>query len=638
MQTRTKVIKCDNKQGDYLMFINKKIHKFALLWIKKFEDEKTTGKELAGNASFGYECMSFGFDIAKASMFYEKYGIEGSNDRELKKVITKVNDIDLLGSVILTNWRYYNHWAWDVEEITRPDARNWFIVTLNKLAELTTFTEDTSKLPNCKIKKIELISNCVSFGLIPEPNTNVEQHLSINIDGDVIVTSYDYGDGNNYIKNKPDRLKISSEATEEVLSLLQKHFAKEIMPWVVTCVGFWEIKITNNNDETFNYTGDLCDMDQRLTNISSVIRNKLNMPNLFVFDGLASEDRIDQLKIEYHKNTTSNTSNVDALEYYETISLDRFKEELIYIKQQSIEHSSINKYQLKYYVSNLLDKQNSSDLLTKTNKQSKQVTNNHFESLNYKITIDYLFKGQLSVSGSFDRDDLPMDFSELAEDIKELINSFKQNDILNPLLYEKIKRKKSELIFCSVAFSKGGKTYYYLANDDIFKVGDTVYVPVGDEGEKSLGEIIEIEYYTKEKAPFPLEKIKSIHQACDFNVEESKLISDEELANFKSIVLCDEINPQSNISVSVWASLTNGCLLISGQDLGEALEYYFGKDEHEYFYLFDQSNTKLLFDLLKEEKTNIEKALVNNFGGREGYKALESFCKTNNIKYDFSTY
>ena len=40
-----------------------------------------------------------------------------------------------------------------------------------------------------------------------------------------------------------------------------------------------------------------------------------------------------------------------------------------------------------------------------------------------------------------------MEFSELAEDIKELINSFKQNDILNPLLYEKIKRKKVNLFF-----------------------------------------------------------------------------------------------------------------------------------------------------------------------------------------------
>jgi len=620
------------------MFINKNIHKFALLWIKKFEDEKMTGKDLAGNASFGYECMSFGFDIAKANMFYEKYGIEGSNDKELKKVITKVNDIDLLGSAILTNWRYYNHWAWDVKEITGPDARNWFIVTLNRLAELTAVKEDTFKLLNCKIKKIELISNCVSFGLIPEPNTKIEQHLSINIDGNVIITVYDYGDGNNYIKNKSDKLKISSEAAEEVLSLLQKHFAKDITPWFVTCVGFWKLKITNDNDESLNYTGELCDIDQRLTNISSVIRNKLNMPSLFVFDGLASEDRIDRLKIEYHRNTKSNTLNVDSIEYHETISLDRFTEELIYIKQQSIEHSSINKYQLKYYISGLLDKHNSSDLLTKTNKQSKQVINNHFESLNYKITIDYLFRGQVSVSGSFDRDDLPIDFSELAEDIKELINLYEQNDILNPLLYEKIGRKKGELIFCSVAFSKGGKSYYYLANDDVFKVGDTVYVSVGDEGEKSLGEIIEIEYYTKEKAPYPLDKIKSINQECDFDVEESKLISDKELANFKSIVLCEEFNPQSNISVCVWASLTDGCLLISGQDLGDALEYYFGKDEHEYFYSFDQSNTNLLFDLLKEEKVNIKNTLINKFGGREGCETLEKFCKTNNIKYDFSTY
>ncbi|NLT15730.1 MAG: hypothetical protein GXY05_15495, partial [Clostridiales bacterium] len=42
------------------------------------------------------------------------------------------------------------------------------------------------------------------------------------------------------------------------------------------------------------------------------------------------------------------------------------------------------------------------------------------------------------------------------------------------------------------------------------------------------------------------------------------------------------------------AEYTEGCLKISGQDLGKLPEEIFGRDEYEYFYSLDEFNTNKL--------------------------------------------
>jgi len=613
------------------MFRNIEIHEFALLWINKFKDETLTGNDLAGDVSFADACFSFGFEINKYDTFCELYSLNILNNYcELQKIIDEIDDVDLLGSLIFSNWRYYNHWAYDCEEITKPEVRSWFIIALKRLSELTSTSETSRVFSKCSIKSIKLMSNCLSFGPQPSPNENIVQHLCLNNEGNVTVVSYNYGDGINYLKNKTDNTIIDKESSEDILNLIQKFFSKECITWKVTDVGSWKLKITNEQDEIFVFTGDLCSIDQRLAHISSVIRTKLNMPKLFVFDGDSSEDRIDRLMIEYQRITkSSNAVKDNTIEYSETITLDRFTEKLTYTKQMDLNHYSLNEYCLKHDVSNLLDRHSSSDLSTNAKETTKNVISNHFENMNYKITIDYLFSGQVSVSGSFDKDGLPQDFPEFAEDIKELINSYEQNEILSPFLYERIRRKKGELIFCSVTFNESSKSYYYLTKDDTLKVGDTVCVPVGDDGNKALGEIVKIEYFTKKNAPYPLDNIKMIYPMDNYDEDD---IED----SFDNLVLYDE--NVANKHVSLQAELSKGCLLIWGQDIGEDVENYFGKDGYEYFYAFDQENTMLLISLLKQENKDIKKALVKKFGGLGGCLDLRDFCKDNNIKYEFHTY
>lgn len=71
-------------------------------------------------------------------------------------------------------------------------------------------------------------------------------------------------------------------------------------------------------------------------------------------------------------------------------------------------------------------------------------------------------------------------------------------------------------IYCSVAFidefnNLDDKTYFYIADDDSFLVGDTVVVPVGSSEKEKLGVIKDITLVTSfTSPPYPYNKTKRI--------------------------------------------------------------------------------------------------------------------------------
>ena len=111
----------------------KQINAFANKWLLKFNDENINYLELVEN-DFGDECFALKFEMGCGHSFAEKYGRAFDNVEELKKVIENINDINLLGSAIFSKWRYFNHWAYSGEEILKEENREWFILSLNRLA------------------------------------------------------------------------------------------------------------------------------------------------------------------------------------------------------------------------------------------------------------------------------------------------------------------------------------------------------------------------------------------------------------------------------------------------------------------------------------------------------------------------
>ena len=149
---------------------------------------------------------------------------------------------------------------------------------------------------------------------------------------------------------------------------------------------------------------------------------------------------------------------------------------------------------------------------TKGNPEDSIETPN--ESRAYRITIDFKKGPQRIVRGSFDKNGLPNDWPEFVEGILSFISFYEQGELVNPVIYDKIKRRNGDFIFCSVTFEKNGKDYYCLANDDAYEVGDYVFVPSAIDGQMKTVKIVKIEYFPEEDVPYPVSKMKHIISKC----------------------------------------------------------------------------------------------------------------------------
>ena len=114
----------------------KQVYDFAVKWCDKFCDQKINYRELIDH-HMADDCNALGFKMDCGNAFIERYGKAFDDYEELKKVIDEVNDIELLGSAIYSQWRYFNHWAYTGEEILEFQNRSWFILALSRLAVLS---------------------------------------------------------------------------------------------------------------------------------------------------------------------------------------------------------------------------------------------------------------------------------------------------------------------------------------------------------------------------------------------------------------------------------------------------------------------------------------------------------------------
>lgn len=136
------------------------------------------------------------------------------------------------------------------------------------------------------------------------------------------------------------------------------------------------------------------------------------------------------------------------------------------------------------------------------------------ETKDYIITIDYKKSPQRIINGSFDKKGLPDDFAVFAEIVCEFIQFYNAGEMFNPSIYGKARRRSKEYIFCSVEFDGGNKSYYYITDDDSIEIGDYVVVPAGKDDHHAVVEVVNIEYFTEDDAPLPLNKTKRIIRKC----------------------------------------------------------------------------------------------------------------------------
>jgi len=215
------------------------VHLFAIKWIEKFRDQKISYIELVDHY-LADDCQALGFQMDCGHAFSEKYGDAASSCDALNRIIDEVPDIKLLGSAIYSQWRYFNHWAYDAAAILNPENRSWFILALSRLALLS---GENPFLFKGELRKIRLVSHRLGYGPCPEPDEEVEQHITLNAEGQVWFSSYVFGqrrDGR-YEKAHSQNLRIDKAVADRIISAFTEYFSNgydEVLQLILK-TGIW---------------------------------------------------------------------------------------------------------------------------------------------------------------------------------------------------------------------------------------------------------------------------------------------------------------------------------------------------------------------------------------------------------------
>lgn len=493
------------------------VNDFAHKWLTLYKADSTT--EGMVTEGFADDCFALEFEMDTGKGFITAFSEDAFKHVDtLLTVIDDVMNAYLLGSAIFSKWRGITHW-WN-EELLAEDNRKWFITALSRLADITGDTLIPEVLvPGFRgtVQKIRIESDNVCFGPCPESEEEVEQHLTINNKGRVWFSGYNFGHGK-HVKARSQRIAVDAQQAQRILDIVGRYFMN-YNPCIIMDVGSWNMTITNTDGKEFKFFGALCsDFEVDGEDLSDSIRDLTGMQDLFVFDANGKPDKIERMTVDYHKVQTfrhkprfEDGPGQLLWDYTEKLVIDRATETIQFTRNIGTGCSVTHSCYVQEGVPDLLDRFDADELLIGAPGVPEDLVENSDLKIEFTITLDMKKGPQHTCTGYYDCFDLPEGWAAVMEDIWEFVSFYGfVGDMFDPDTYKQRRRRANELIFVYVTFDEYGKEYCYLADEDIYYPGSKVTVPVGIEGRESTAKVARIEYFPKEKAPFPLDKIKRI--------------------------------------------------------------------------------------------------------------------------------
>jgi hypothetical protein len=359
------------------------------------------------------------------------------------------------------------------------------------------------------------------FSRPADAGEEARQSVSIHADGRVYISRFFFDEANMLRQSqKRSAAKIDAKTTQWLLERTVQYFRDRREETVVCDAGSWELSITNTDGENFCYSGALVEDSTEDEPLSDLIRDTLDNQELWLFDG--NPDRLDSIVVMYHRITKIKPGVIppDATweyatwDYSEQLSIDRKTETLEHIMRVGSGCVISHRYYVEEGVSGFLDDMSVS-ALSYIKGNPPDVIVNPMETRDYEIEIRTKLGNDKVITGSFDRDGLPGDWEEFIKDIYEFISFYGVGELFDTRIYNKPRRRQSDLIFCNVQFEEYGKAYCYLTDDDELREGDRVVVLAGIDNHEAVARIESIEYHGAEEAPYPLDKIKRIVRKYD---------------------------------------------------------------------------------------------------------------------------
>ena len=492
--------------------MKEQIHAFANHYFDIFRDPKASNFQV--EEGFAEKCFALGFEMDSGNSFCEKYPKAFNDYSELDKIIEEIDDPQFLGTAIFSQWRYITHWSYcshPLDEQYRP----WFITAFGRLVTITSEDNSPPYVFHGNVKKVKIHSNNMGYGFLPREGTEVEQHLTITDDGRVWLTRYAISEDLNFAKlakTEQRQFKISSDKAKFLLDKYTKYFRDEYEISFATDVGSFEMQITDDEGKIAYFIGPLiCEFEVDGYDLSQLTRDTVEDQTLFVFDNNEFE-RIERITIdhEHKKKIVAADGQVVTWNPTNHIVIDRKTDTIEYIYKIGAECDVTRRYHVAQGVSNFLDELEYQNLFVEFEEKELDAIIPEDDEATYTATVDFLRGPSRIVAGRYDKQGLPVDWPEFIEDLYDFMSFYGFGEMFDEKQYGRTYRKTNDYIFLSVRFGEYGKTYYYLTEDDTIQVGDQVVVPVGSEGKERIVEVAKKEYYSSDRVPMPIEKVKSI--------------------------------------------------------------------------------------------------------------------------------
>lgn len=492
--------------------MKEQIHAFANHYFDIFRDPKASNFQV--EEGFAEKCFALGFEMDSGNSFCEKYPKAFNDYSELDKIIEEIDDPQFLGTAIFSQWRYITHWSYcshPLDEQYRP----WFITAFGRLVTITSEDNSPPYVFHGNVKKVKIHSNNMGYGFLPREGTEVEQHLTITDDGRVWLTRYAISEDLNFAKltkTEQRQFKISSDKAKFLLDKYTKYFRDEYEISFATDVGSFEMQITDDEGKTAYFIGPLiCEFEVDGYDLSQLTRDTVEDQTLFVFDNNEFE-RIERITIdhEHKKKIVAADGQVVTWNPTNHIVIDRKTDTIEYTYKIGTECDVTRKYHVAQGVSNFLDELEYQNLFVEFEEKELDAIIPEDDEATYTATVDFLRGPSRIIAGRYDKQGLPIDWPEFIEDLYDFMSFYGFGEMFDEKQYGRTYRKTNDYIFLSVRFGEYGKTYYYLTEDDTIQVGDQVVVPVGSEGKERIVEVAKKEYYSSDRVPMPIEKVKSI--------------------------------------------------------------------------------------------------------------------------------
>lgn len=509
---------------------NKQVYDYAIKWLKIFKDEKSDFKQLMlkqfseetnqldfkeQNPDFNQfienqfisDCLELGFEN-RYDQTLDPYEILDEDFSRVYLYFYDNENIQLLTYLIYAKTRYYNQFTNEKKDELEANYRTWFNNALNRLALLTL---DSPYLFQGVLSEINIYSNSVVFGPMPQPDDEVYQQIIIHNNGNVNFIGYTFENSND--NKRIIDFNITYE-DKDLLFTAFKHIFSNYHEWFdITCSGDWTLKLTNTDGITFEFNDALvAKFYYEGIDLSDLVRQVLAMDDLFVFDGDAKEDPINKIIIDYYKMKVDNLEDDlnNNIYYSERLVIDRESKTLIY-NQNSLNNYQISKeYFIENNIDNLIDNFEDLHIFWHEDEENNESLSN---TPYYTITVYFERRKPRVLKGRYDKEGLPYSFELFIKPITNFLNNLNFGEIFNSNIYGKEKNSEYH-IYCSVVFDGSNKSYYYLCDDKTVEIGDFVVVPVGVNNELKAVEVVNIEYYNKENVPYSLASIKKIIRKC----------------------------------------------------------------------------------------------------------------------------